>query len=82
LTALELARDTRSLDLRVFSTIAEAEADPEPQRPGTTMVRTVTGVPRSRDATRPGNERYRVAAEQFSDPEPEISVHGTVNPAL
>ena len=51
LTTLELARATRSLDLRVFSTIAEAEADPEPQRPGTTMVRIVTGVPRSPDVS-------------------------------
>jgi hypothetical protein len=39
-----------SLDLRVFSTIAEAEADAEPAEPEVEVVRIVTGVRRSPNA--------------------------------
>jgi hypothetical protein len=53
LIALERARAARRLDLRVFSTIAEAKADTEPERPGTTVLRIITRVPRSPNARAP-----------------------------
>jgi hypothetical protein len=46
LTALERASGAGGIDLRVFSTRAEADADAEPSRPGVTVLRIITGVPR------------------------------------
>jgi hypothetical protein len=48
LTALERAPGAGGVELRVFSTIAEADADAEPARPGMALLRIITGVPRSR----------------------------------
>jgi hypothetical protein len=53
LVALERAPAARNLDIRAFATIAEAEADTEPERPGTTVLRIITGVSRSPDARTP-----------------------------
>jgi hypothetical protein len=46
LTALERASGAGGVDLRVFSTVAEADADAEPSRPGVEVLRIITGVPR------------------------------------
>ena len=53
LIALERARGARGVDLRIFGSRAEAAADTKPPRPGTTVVRIVTGVRRSPDASTP-----------------------------
>ena len=51
LIALERARAARGVDLRIFGSRAEAAADTKPPLPGTTVVRIVTGVRRSPDAS-------------------------------
>ena len=51
LVKLEHAIGVSRVVLRVFGTRAEADADTEPPPPGTTVVRIVTGVRRSPDAS-------------------------------
>jgi hypothetical protein len=46
LTALERAPDARGVDFRVFSTVAEADADARPSGVGMKVIAIVTGVPR------------------------------------
>jgi hypothetical protein len=48
LTALERAPGAGGVVIRVFSTVAEAEADADakPSRPGVEVLRIITGVPR------------------------------------
>jgi hypothetical protein len=47
LTALERAPGAGGVELRVYSTVAEADADAEPARPGMKVLRIITGVPRA-----------------------------------
>jgi hypothetical protein len=47
LTALERVPGAGGVDLRVFSTVAEADADAEPAMPGMEVLRIITGVPRA-----------------------------------
>ena len=47
LTALERAPGAGGVELRVYSTVAEADAEAEPTRPGTEVLRIITGVPRA-----------------------------------
>jgi hypothetical protein len=47
LAVLERAPDARGVDFRVFSTVAEADADARPSGPGMKVIAIVTGVPRS-----------------------------------
>jgi hypothetical protein len=51
LTALEQAPGARREVWRVFGTNAEADADAEPPPSGASVLRIVTGVSRSRDAS-------------------------------
>jgi hypothetical protein len=53
LMKLEQAPSVSRVVWRVFGTRAEAAADTEPPRPGTTVVRIVTGVRRSPDVSTP-----------------------------
>jgi hypothetical protein len=50
LTALERAPGAGGVELRVFSTDAEADADAKPSGPRVEVLRIVTGVPRPADA--------------------------------
>jgi hypothetical protein len=47
---LERAPGAGGVDLRVYGTVAEADADTRPARPGTEVHIIVTGVPRAADA--------------------------------
>ena len=51
LIALERARGARGVDLRIFGSRAEAAADTEPPRRGMKVIRIITGVRRSLDAS-------------------------------
>jgi hypothetical protein len=53
LIALERAPAARGVEIRAYSTDAEADADTRPPRPGATVLRIVTGVSRSPDASTP-----------------------------
>jgi hypothetical protein len=46
LTALERAPGARGVDLRVYGTHAEADADPRPPGPGMKVLKVITGVVR------------------------------------
>ena len=50
---LERAPGSGGVDLRIFGSAKEADADAEPVGPGMEVVRIVTGVPRSPDASTP-----------------------------
>ena len=47
---LERAPGAGGVDLRVFGTAAEADADTRPAGPGMKVLRIITGVPRAADA--------------------------------
>ena len=51
LIALERARAARGVDLRIFGSRAEAAADTKPPRRGMEVIRIITGVRRSPDAS-------------------------------
>jgi hypothetical protein len=53
LVALERAPAARSVELRAFASLSEAEADAEPAGPGVEVVRIITRVPRSPGAITP-----------------------------
>jgi hypothetical protein len=53
LIALERAPGGGGIVFRVYGTDAEADADPRPPLPGTTVLRIVTGVSRSPDTSTP-----------------------------
>ena len=69
----------RAVELRAFSTAAEADADTEPPRPGMELVRVITGVPRADRGAHPmtKNEwlaRYDLAGPLRLGDEPNVAL--------